>query len=384
MFFYQTLNKKLMIFFLYILITVILINYFLSFHLELNQFDSKQKNSQCKWVFVEYFPSEWELSWSNNIDYLKDKVCWKLSSIEESLKLNSFMKQMIEPEGLLKYASLDPNFSLFSKQRFKLSCDGYADSNKLMEMMLEPLVGNTRDPLTMCPINYKIEKKLYPKTPVERIQSKRHLILAPMSPIRYKVSKNSDWSPWMNHEENLMTSPLKQKNKNFILFDIGSSYYGSWLNKSEISSTSWFVEKYQKNGIKFNRIIAFESYPLNSTIVWGSLPDDIVPFYTLINLGVSLEGKLNPWNILKILADPQDFVIIKIDIDTPTIENKLLDMLLEDPILLELVDEIFYEHHVDIPEMWSSWGRIKNLTLVDTYQIFTKLRESGIRMHSWP
>jgi hypothetical protein len=76
-------------------------------------------------------------------------------------------------------------------------------------------------------------------------------------------------------------------------------------------------------------------------------------------------------------------VIIKLDIDTPILENELLNQILNDPSISSLIDEMFFEMHVGVNEMRLYWGNQPG-ELKDTYVIFTKLRQLGIRMHSWP
>ena len=86
------------------------------------------------------------------------------------------------------------------------------------------------------------------------------------------------------------------------------------------------------------------------------------------------------------LANPDDYVCVKLDIDTPGIENALVSQLLHNDTLLGLVDELFYEHHVDSWTMRPYWGKLRKLrmTMKDSYETFSALRESGVRMHAWP
>ena len=54
--------------------------------------------------------------------------------------------------------------------------------------------------------------------------------------------------------------------------------------------------------------------------------------------------------------------------------------------LASLVDEIYYEHHVRGTPLWHCcWKQntVTSHTLVHSYEVFGKLRELGIRAHSW-
>lgn len=88
--------------------------------------------------------------------------------------------------------------------------------------------------------------------------------------------------------------------------------------------------------------------------------------------------------MLKQIVTAEDFVMVKLDIDTPSIENVLVEQLLADKTLQALVDEFFFEHHVDLLPMHNFWGHPLPGSLADTYHIFSKLRRLGIHAHSWP
>jgi len=78
------------------------------------------------------------------------------------------------------------------------------------------------------------------------------------------------------------------------------------------------------------------------------------PFYTFVNVGANAEiGKYNPWTILEAIAKPNDYVVLKLDIDKLLLENALIkELLVENNRARYLIDKLF-----------------------------TKLRQLGIRMH---
>ena len=61
----------------------------------------------------------------------------------------------------------------------------------------------------------------------------------------------------------------------------------------------------------------------------------------------------------------------------------LYNQVLNDTSISSLIDEMFFEMHVTVNEMKPYWGTPPG-QLKDTYILFTKLRQLGIRMHSWP
>jgi hypothetical protein len=52
--------------------------------------------------------------------------------------------------------------------------------------------------------------------------------------------------------------------------------------------------------------------------------------------------------MLKRIAAPEDYVVFKLDIDNSKIEAMFVEQLLASPELLALVDDFFFEHHVNV------------------------------------
>jgi hypothetical protein len=52
--------------------------------------------------------------------------------------------------------------------------------------------------------------------------------------------------------------------------------------------------------------------------------------------------------MLKRIAKPEDYVVFKLDIDNSKIEAMFVEQLLASPELLALVDDFFFEHHVNV------------------------------------
>ena len=77
--------------------------------------------------------------------------------------------------------------------------------------------------------------------------------------------------------------------------------------------------------------------------------------------------------------------MVKLDIDTEAIDNRLAHQILETPSLLQLVDELYFEYHFrnrDIEWLWKNDGF--TATVADTYALFSQLRHKGVRANPWP
>jgi hypothetical protein len=235
------------------------------------------------------------------------------------------------------------------------------------------LIDLVRDPLTIYSYqnlssNLKLEGE-------NALQSKRFFRFDPSAPYQNFRSSKKIIASWLYHQGS-------QK----ILFYIGCSLFKGVDNDSASSplmGARWFYQYFSLNSLKFDRILAFDRAPYPSSTFWRQIPDDLMGIFTYINVAVETSGKFHPWNILKNIAKIDDYVIIKLDIDTSHLENEFMKQILNDKSISSLIDEMFFEMHVTVNEMKPFWlqppGELK-----DTYILFTKLRELGIRMHSWP
>jgi hypothetical protein len=327
-------------------------------------------DASCTWKFRNYTPSNWETYWFSNIEKFQYEVCSILArpdqvnqTIDVLLRIISLQKSIFDKDS--KTISIDNHLS---KMHYHQIC---RNEEHDAVQLIEPLIGLIRDPLTMCPTISSVPSNLYLHGE-SALQSKRFLLLAPSSPFEIDRPVSSDMypiPPWLY-------SPGSQK----ILIDIGSSYFKSRNGNTDEIGTKWFYDYFKARSIQFDRIIAYEYQQLDPRRVWDELPPDVFPFYTFINVGVDAEmGRYNPWKMLEAIAKPGDYVVLKLDIDKPPLESALMKQLLEtNNTARDLIDELFFEKHV------SNDRNSKEDKLKDSYELFTTLRKSGIRMHGWP
>ena len=165
-------------------------------------------------------------------------------------------------------------------------------------------------------------------------------------------------------------------------FDMGASLFNSGGGGP---SQSWLCETYALRGVQWTGIFAWEAEHLDPVRVWSEIPGPLHPIYHWYNVPVNPEPE-HPDNALRHLravARPEDFVVVKLDIDNTIVESALMAQILSDPALMGLIDELYFEHHVDTPPMYPYWGALPGSTLADTYAIFTTLRKRGVLAHSW-
>ena len=72
--------------------------------------------------------------------------------------------------------------------------------------------------------------------------------------------------------------------------------------------------------------------------------------YDRYNIPASADEKShdNPWNFIRKVAKPEDYVVVKLDIDHTPIEEKFIAQLRASSDLQNLIDEFYFEHHVNV------------------------------------
>lgn len=149
---------------------------------------------KCRWKYDHYSPSEWELSWYNNITTLQSQVCPTLMQKEEMSKsiqalqyIINLQKTLYQPSSTV--ANVD---KLLSKMYYRLECASSSQSKSVVSQSIEPLIGLLRDPLTMCP---------HTEIPAdvriggdESVQSKRFFSSRSISPISKLPNVNAHHS----------------------------------------------------------------------------------------------------------------------------------------------------------------------------------------------
>ena len=336
---------------------------------------NKYSIDDCHWKFDHYSPSSWELYWYNNISILQNNICPTLMKTDQMEKSTEAIEYIIDLQKRIFNELVIPDKydELFSKIFYRFESSKSSQINLIVSQYIEPLIGLLRDPFTIC--SYKNRPSNLIVLGENGLQSKRFFLLGPSAPYRNFQSSTRSIAPWLYR-------PDSQK----ILFDIGCSFFNGVINgtkSSPLKGTRWFYEYFSLNSLHFDRIIAFDEAQYPSQAFWNQIPDDLIGSFTFINVPVETKGKFNPWNILKSIAKIDDYVIIKLDIDRPMLENELIQQILNDTSISSLIDEMFFEMHVTVDEMLVFWGMQRG-QLKDTYILFTKLRELGIRMHSWP
>ncbi len=322
---------------------------------------------------IRYEASPWETYWNDNIETLRayDKYwasgCKQL--LKEAPKIEIWLKYWAERAKILtrggpdvgkKLKALSWDADIFSRFIYSDSCTGA----NIATIPIEPLVGFLRHPHALC--GGKIGTAKYTSDP-------------------FRLSKDYLIVP---HIDELPASPCPRKGEASFFFDLGASLYSKGAGGA---SQSWFMEMYELLGFSFDRIIAWDPKPYPPEKIFNDVPDRFLPKLSYFNVGITEVGtKHDPLRFITELTQQSDTVILKVDIDHVALEEQLFDELLQNPSLLSLVDELYFEHHVNGSAMTlNGWQTDKtvfsvmDMDIADSYRWFSQLRQQGIRAHSW-
>jgi len=169
-------------------------------------------------------------------------------------------------------------------------------------------------------------------------------------------------------------------------FDAGAS---DWSSGQGGPSLSYFHTMWGRHSIVFDQIYAYE---MRTTVddFYQTVPEQYQNLVKFQQCAVSSQESDHdddthpfiPKVIQQKYGTPEDYVLFKLDIDSPNVENGNIDFILQDETTT--IDELVYEHHIGGNYIMARfWGHNDDITLRESYDLFLKLRLKGIRAHSW-
>mmetsp|Transcript_48621 Transcript_48621/g.146606 ORF Transcript_48621/g.146606 Transcript_48621/m.146606 type:complete len:379 (-) Transcript_48621:86-1222(-) len=199
----------------------------------------------------------------------------------------------------------------------------------------------------------------------------------------FKPQKGGVDLSYLVHDFSAICRSLKRTSRT-IMINMGASLEFN-LDPGDTSSELYLIDLFRRFGMPFDHIYAFEITPTPPERVFQDLPAHLMSSYHWINVGVESDpqSKLNPLKLLLDNFNEDDFVVVKLDIDTPDIEMPLARQLLEDERFSRLVDHFYFEHHVHLEELAPYWKNTMRGSVKDSLDLFYGMRQKGIAAHSW-
>ena len=187
------------------------------------------------------------------------------------------------------------------------------------------------------------------------------------------------------HDFETMCRKLKPNSRR-VLIDMGASLDFHGVDQPIMV----LLAEYEKFGFHFDHIYAFEiTFTEPSNVYNNLLPEKYMVAYHWMNVPVNQEegAKMNPLHSILQHFNEDDFIVIKLDIDTSHVEVPLALQLLEggkNGTYHRLVDQFYFEHHVHLGNIAWAWGGSMKGTVKDSLELFHGLRVKGIPSHFWP
>ena len=270
--------------------------------------------------------------------------------------------------------------------------------------LIEPLTGVARHPLSI-----QFPCKL--KADLENVSSTRLKALMVQDRIRPHSKKDQASSKY--HIGHLLTTnwcaPRGRcmhdvPRPRALLFDLGCGKFGRLANESERaanetetrtvsqgygSSIPLLFAMASRNCITFDQVYAWEAregrffHPSQ----WSKqVPSNLRSRVTYFNEPVNL-SRTSFFGVLEAAARPEDYVVLKVDIDTPWLEKRIIETVSAEPALAARVDELFFEYHLKlddgtrVPKAWEQF--FSKDTIAEGIGLMQRLRRQGIRSHWW-
>eukprot|EP00285_Hemiselmis_virescens_P007046 CAMPEP_0173392158 /NCGR_PEP_ID=MMETSP1356-20130122/18791_1 /TAXON_ID=77927 ORGANISM="Hemiselmis virescens, Strain PCC157" /NCGR_SAMPLE_ID=MMETSP1356 /ASSEMBLY_ACC=CAM_ASM_000847 /LENGTH=317 /DNA_ID=CAMNT_0014349887 /DNA_START=343 /DNA_END=1293 /DNA_ORIENTATION=+ len=190
---------------------------------------------------------------------------------------------------------------------------------------------------------------------------------------------------WTAGPSGLVEGPIGQRTKRqYYYFDVGAS---TWTTGAGGASQPWFTSAYAGKCVQFDHIYAWEAQTHLPRHVFRHLPGPLKAKYHWYNIpaSVGIGNWDNPLTFIANITSVDDFVVLKLDIDTWAVEEEFVSQILATPSLYSRIDEMFWEHHVPFDPMNRAWGPAvhRGSSMNNSLHMFHQLRIRGVRVHSW-
>jgi hypothetical protein len=363
-----------------------------------------EHHDACHCKFYGYTPSPLEAKWTEHIEEWQAEevdVCSFISDDEKKAWINASLTLQRSPtvsnmalvtdSPVPPLAHWDNIMSVYTYARTHIpaathhgssssSSSGGGDSGGAVDYLhvpIEPTAAFMRDP-----------RKCWEQMSETYTQSKDYLV--PMSMSAAACPAMGDHG---SCSEAGAHARQKTRRAQTFLFDAGATLPSVTTSKNDWSGTGWIHGWYKERGLVFDHVYAWEPTfgRKGSSTSFKGVPPDLLPALHFYPESVSKDVG-NPWNpltLIKQLCRPEDVVVFKLDIDSEAAELGIAHGLLDDPELLALVDEFYFELHTCNHVMRMHGldcvsDKAKTFRLSAWYDLALPARKKGLRMHFWP
>jgi len=372
--------------------------------------------------FVRYDPSEWEKLWLQNIDEWQNKreICEVMYTEPHMSHMHQFLNLTCTHrfgKPFQDWCLIDDSLvALWYNSANKTHYDLHWEKPEILKQtntrgvpLLRVL---NKDPLVVYPQGDDVDRtfsKFIYKNEVTG-ESYAEYIEPLVSHLRWPLAHcfddpNVDAETYKYHGSFFRgwivpPPPTNQKPGKKYLFDAGAS---DWNRGAGGPSLNYFTKKWSVQGFDFDSVNAYEMVTDPETF-YESVPLEYRGKAHYQKCAVSSQpedhSKDHPFLpiVIKETTTEDDYVLFKLDIDSPQVESGNIDYILRELKNINInsgtdsttkqlhIDELFWEHHISGNYLMTEWGdpsQLDSISLRESYYNFLQMRQKGIRAHSW-
>eukprot|EP00953_Heterococcus_sp_UTEX-ZZ885_P005679 3526-Heterococcus_DN1.PRE.1 len=312
----------------------------------------KPAGKACELEFVKYISSQWEQEWASHANEwtaTDQTFCEVIGEKGHQDHIAAWVKgALLSQQGCGPFEPyLAEHSDTFSSFEYRDTCTGES-----ARMWIEPLTLLMRHPEAFCVGKDALLDRGYLTFGLASDECKAVVGSTKLLSLAKRMR------------------PALAGHSRLLIFDLGASYYSSGdggasqLLASSLRCThicfcthaccareqKWFVDTAKTHGAPVSEYYAWEATPQPPDKVWADIPLEMHATYHWFNMPATAdpESEANPWNILRKVAAPQDYVVVKLDIDNTPVEEQFIAQLRASSDLSSLIDEFYFEHHVNV------------------------------------
>jgi len=318
---------------------------------------------------VSYYSSEWERLWIENIrKWQNHGICEAL--VKQKKQVFSFMNDTCGARTDTPWCLIDDSVHKFWYHTF----DGRMQARKPKEIRE---VFKMRG---MSPSDPKIWSWFEHRNVLTGEIT--HEYIEPLvSHLRHPLARCGVYGEMLLVDRSYVL-PGVPGTKTPVLFDAGAS---SWNEGAGGPSLSYFVQVWKRHGFDWKHIEAWEG-KTSPQRFYSTVPQEWITKTEYHQQWISTTPLKHPFvpSVIQNKSTAHDYVVFKLDIDSKSVETSIVDYMIKWEGLFH-IDEFLWEHHVDNYLMAKNWGNSQDLSkkIADSYDYFLRLRQKGVRAHSW-
>ena len=353
-----------------------------------NEQQRQEQRQQSPPTVTTYHSSEWEQLWVANIGKWQDERSICEAMLNQTDYLGAFMTDLCSAATDTPWCLIDDSVNRFWFHTLDGRVHGSYIHDELHAPSRPPEITRVYEIEPVTPSDPRVWSR-FEKTNLETGETEVEYIEPLVGHLRHPLALCGRYGRHFLLDRSYILPGLKaqrEKKKKpaalSYLYDAGAS---SWASGEGGPSLIYFAEYWRRFGFDWTLIEAFEGNTLPHTFR-ETVPLEWQTRVKYHHANVTVAPSSWPFipSVIQGNRSLDDYVVFKLDIDSGRVETAIVDYLLQWDHL-HLIDEFLWEHHVSNFLMAPYWTDTQDTqrSIADSYQYFLRLRQRGLRAHSW-